>query len=53
MIESKSTSSVGIIERIPAGQSRYIYRRPMMGLGVTEYIWFMEEMVTYQTIAGH
>ena len=31
----------------------YTHRSPMMALGVTDHIWSIGEMVTYQTISDH
>ena len=31
----------------------YTHRSPMMALGVTDHIWSVEEMATYQTMTGH
>ena len=39
--------------RVETGDREYTHRSPMMTLGVTEHIWSIEEMVTYQTIEGH
>ncbi len=39
--------------RIGTAEGRYVHRSPMMALGVTGHIWSVEEMATYQTIAGH
>ncbi|MHA2384348.1 MAG: hypothetical protein ACXACT_17370 [Candidatus Thorarchaeota archaeon] len=39
--------------RVRVRDREYNHRSPMMALGVTEHIWSIEEMVTYQTIAGH
>jgi IS1 family transposase len=39
--------------RIETGYREYTHRSPMMALGVTKHIWSVEEMATYQTIAGH
>ena len=39
--------------RIKAGAGTYTHQSPMMALGVTDHIWSVEEMATYQTIAGH
>jgi len=39
--------------RVETGLREYIHRSPMMALGVTNHIWSIEEMVTYQTIADH
>lgn len=39
--------------RVEAGLREYIHRSPMVALGVTNHIWSIEEMVTYQTIADH
>ncbi len=38
---------VGIADRL------YTHRSPMIALGVTDHIWSIEEMATYQTMAGH
>lgn len=38
---------VGIADRL------YTHRSPMMAPGVTDHIWSVEEMATYQTMAGH
>ena len=35
------------------GTMKYIHRSPMMALGVTDHIWLIEEMVTYQAIVDH
>jgi hypothetical protein len=42
-----SSLRVGIADRL------YTHRSPMMALGVTKHIWSVEELATYQTIAGH
>ena len=39
--------------RIETGDREYAHRSPMMALGVTKNIWSVEELATYQTIAGH
>ena len=39
--------------RVRVRDREYDHRSPMMALGVTEHIWSIEEMATYQTIAGH
>ncbi len=39
--------------RIGIKSNEYIHRSPMLVLGVTQHIWSVEEMVTYQTIADH
>ena len=39
--------------RMESGDREYTHRSPMMALGVTQHIWSIEEMATYQTIAGH
>ncbi len=39
--------------RLLTGAGRYMHRSPMMVLGVTDHIWSVGEMATYQTIAGH
>ena len=38
---------------VEIGIREYTHRSPMMVLGVTNNIWSVEEMVTYQTIADH
>ena len=39
--------------RIQTGAGRYTHCSPMMALGITDHIWSVEEMATYQTKAGH
>jgi IS1 family transposase len=39
--------------RVRIGNREYKHQSPMMALGVTDHIWSVEEMATYQTIAGH
>ena len=39
--------------RIETGDREYAHRSPMMALGVAKNIWSVEELATYQTIAGH
>jgi IS1 family transposase len=39
--------------RIETGVKKYNHRSPMIALGVTQHIWSVEEMATYQTIADH
>ena len=39
--------------RVEIGDREYAHRSPMMVLGVTEDIWSVKELATYQTIAGH
>lgn len=39
--------------RVRVRDREYDHRSPMMALGVTEHIWSIEGMATYQTIAGH
>jgi len=34
-------------------RTRTIHRSPMVALGVTDHIWLIEEMVSYQTIKDH
>jgi IS1 family transposase len=39
--------------RVEIGIREYTHRSPMMVLEVTQHIWSVEEMVTFQTIADH
>jgi len=39
--------------RVKIGIREYTHRSPMMVLGVTNNIWSVDKMVTYQTIADH
>ena len=39
--------------RISIGDREYIHRSPMVALDVTDHIWSVEEMATYQTITDH
>ena len=39
--------------RVETGDREYAHRSPMMALGVTDHIWSVEELATYQTIADH
>ena len=39
--------------RVETGDREYAHRSPMMALGVAKHIWSVEELATYQTIAGH
>lgn len=39
--------------RMEIGIREYTHRSPMVALGVTNHIWLVEEMATYQTIADH
>ena len=39
--------------RVETGDREYTHRSPMIALGVTKHIWSVEELATYQTIAGH
>jgi hypothetical protein len=32
---------------------KYVHRSPMMALGVTDHIWLIEDMVSYQVIKDH
>ena len=39
--------------RIETGYREYIHRSPMMVLGVTDHIWLIKDMVSYQVIKDH
>jgi hypothetical protein len=39
--------------RVRIRDREYNHQSPMMALGVTQHIWSVEEMATYQTIADH
>jgi IS1 family transposase len=38
---------------VRTGDRTYTHRSPMMALGVTDHIWSIGEMVSYQTISDH
>ena len=42
---------MGDVQKTPIRE--YTHRSPMMVLGVTNNIWSVDKMVTYQTIADH
>ena len=39
--------------RIGTMDMKYVHRSPMMALGVTDHIWLIEDMVSYQVIKDH
>jgi hypothetical protein len=39
--------------RIGTADMKYVHRSQMMALGVTDHIWLIEEMVSYQAIKDH
>ena len=39
--------------RVEIGDREYTHRSPMMALGVTQSIWSVEKLATYQTMADH